>query len=116
MSGWRRLWIVASILLGIPALIIGYDSEKQFSSYQDAIGNESNAAFWARVRLAPALEDCDWGSAKAEHSYGKSYRITCRNPNRHVAALMWASLPAFLLALVGLTLRWIYHGFRPSQK
>jgi len=115
MSGWRRLWVVFSILLGVPALMLGYESEKRLFAYVDQTEGETPDAFWKRAQIIPALKDCDWGSAEAPHAYGKTYRVECDNRNRYIASIRWAFLPALLMALIGLTCRWIYRGFRPAK-
>ena len=116
MSGWRRLWITASILLGIPAILLGYEAEKHHIGYVDKYQGDTNGSFWKRAQGMPSLKDCDWGSATSSHMFGNSYRIQCNNPSRYFDAFLWGLLPALLMALIGLTARWIYRGFRPLQK
>lgn len=116
MSGWRRLWITLSILFGVPATVAGYEAEKYLSTYVDLYDGQTNDGFWKMVKANPALSSCDWREANATKSFGKTYRIQCRNLDAPVYALMWGLLPAFLMALIGLTSRWIYRGFKTAKK
>lgn len=117
MSGWRRLWLTASVILGLPAAFLGYETEKHHVAYVDAYKGESNPTFWVRARQHADLKDCDWGSATADRDmFMNSYRVQCNNPSRYFDAFLWGLLPALLMAVVGLTARWIYRGFRPLEK
>lgn len=115
MSGWRRLWIVLSIIFGIPSALIGYDDAKTRSVYQDKYANEDWPAFWQRALANRDLNGCDINKAEARNVYGNSWRITCPNANRYIEGMMWGLFPAFVMAIAGITLRWIYRGFRPAK-
>jgi hypothetical protein len=113
MSGWRRLWIVLSILLGAPTFLIAYTDSRGFASVP---WSGDNNAFWSAARNTTELSNCDWATAKASPSYdGASYYVSCSTNNAFWSALLWALLPAALMAIGGLTVRWVYRGFRSQQ-
>jgi hypothetical protein len=114
MSGWRRLWIVLSILFGLPAFLLAYDSSS--SAYADIAWNGDNKAFWSAAYADPALRDCDWQTAKAADAVGAYVMVSCNTEHPLFPALLWALAPAFLMAVVGLAVRWIYRGFRPPSR
>lgn len=115
MSGWRRLWIVLSILLGAVTYLIEYDAYSRASAFIEYQGN--NEDFWRLAHRTRALGNCDWATAKADTEYPNShgYVVSCTNADPWLFASLWALLPAALMAAIGLTVRWIYRGFRPRQ-
>jgi hypothetical protein len=114
MSGWRRLWIVLSILFGVPTFLLAYDSSS--SAYADIAWNGDNNAFWSAAYADPALRDCDWNTAKAANAGGAYAMVSCNTKYPLFPALLWALAPALLMAVVGLVVRWIYRGFRPPPR
>lgn len=114
MSGWRRLWIVLSILFAVPTFLLVYDSYS--TAFADIAWNGDNNAFWAAAYSEPALRECDWPTAKAEPAIGTYSMVTCKTNDPFMPALLWSLFPAVLMAAVGLTIRWIYRGFRPGRR
>ena len=121
MSGWRRLWIVLSILIGVPTLLIAYHDGSHVNAYITAdqkIQSLTGQQFWDQLALQAKRERSELGSCipatvRMEHAYEWSYSITCDRNDALVPALLWALLPAALMWAVGKTMRWIYRGFRP---
>ena len=121
MSGWRRVWVVLSILFGLPAAYIAYDT------------NMARETFYGRTQAE--IDDADWRGVEAQlnctartgtHRTLSSYTtedrgkfdvyFTCRKRNSLGFALALGLAPALLMAAVGLTMRWIWRGFRPPVK
>lgn len=116
MSGWRRLWIVLSIILGALAFLAAYDANSSGFAEVKYTDGMSNAAFWQKARESSALSDCDWTTAKADAGFSDSMFVTCTNKNPAGPAFLWALAPAAFMAAAGLTIRWIYRGFRSPKK
>jgi|JI10StandDraft_1071094.scaffolds.fasta_scaffold416410_2 hypothetical protein len=136
MSGWRRLWIVLSIIFGLAAGSIDYFSNKRlfqsFEATQEKLNKvppvmtmiggapilsslKGDALFWEAVRREIDLTRCA-APAHAEPSYGGAYWISCPLKRDLVPTVGWALLPALIMAAAGLTCRWIYRGFRGQPK
>ncbi len=113
MSGWRRLWIVLSLLLGIPAGLIAYDAHDSTYAYVPYTAGMKNEAFWQAAYRHPVLQDCVWSTAEAMPPIGDEAMVTCSISGALDMALVWALAPGLLLGALGLTIRWIYRGFRP---
>jgi hypothetical protein len=114
MSGWRRLWIVLSVLFGGTTYIVTYDAYSRASAEIPYNGDKN--AFWQRAEKTRALGDCDWSTAKAEYPLSGSYLVTCQNQDPWLFASLWALVPGLVMAGIGLIMRWIYRGFRRPQK
>lgn len=120
MSGWRRLWIVLSILFGLLAFFIAYsDASRAYvwvepSSYVKAQQGQAftDAFFVEASRSHAELNACVLATTKVSAD-----TISCeRDPfNVFFAALPWALLPGLLMMIVSLTVRWIYRGFRTTK-
>ena len=110
MSGWRRLWLVLSVLLGAFAFLLANDNYSQ--AWADVAWNGDNEAFWQAAHANPRLSNCDWGTAEAKYPNGGSYTVYCQTADPWLFALIWAFFPAVIMAAVGLTVRWVYRGFR----
>lgn len=115
MSGWRRLWIVASVLLGIPAYLIAVDSYrlKLYENYASLA--EAKRGLDLAMGLAQARCLTPPNSLKAYPSgYGEAHYLSfsCDTFAQYFDAVPWALLPALILAAIGLTIRWIYRGFK----
>jgi len=113
MSGWRRLWIVLSILLGVPAGLIAYDAQRHYvyerytvETAQAGVDNEGRRA----MRICSQVPRI----AARQDEYGPDYTLSfsCKPKNAGFLAFLWALLPGALLAAIGLTSRWIYRGFK----
>ena len=121
MSGWRRLWIVLSILLGVPAFLIAYQDGSRGYAYIDASQETRSLKgqqFWNQLfeqakHDRTELRSCIPATVRMDHSYEWSYSITCDRRDAFFPALLWALLPATLMWFIGKTIRWIYRGFRP---
>lgn len=113
MSGWQRLWIVASILMGLPVGATVYSAASQASASVSYPAGMTSAQFWQNAHREPQLSKCDWTTAKAEFPVGDSWLVRCDTPGALAAALPWALVPGLILGGIGLTVRWIFRGFRP---
>jgi hypothetical protein len=111
-GGWQRLWIVLSILFGVPAFLIAYDINSR--GFAEVAWAGDNQAFWKAARQAPGLANCDWSTAKSDSSFDGSAFVSCKTTDPLTPALLWALFPAALMAAIGLTVRWVYRGFRPT--
>lgn len=146
-SGWRRLWVVASILFGAPILIGAFQSYRDFEYLTDV------PLYEVRMRAEAALRNdmsCTRGDGQWTHRpaypersvramvppYSREYPGDPTVPPRELTnkiveqdlmnvsvecegtlpqSWWWmAILPAAFMAAVGLTVRWVYRGFRPS--
>ena len=120
MSGWRRLWIVLSVLLGVPAFAIAYGNASKAYVYEEPSDyvktlqgqGYADAYFAEAKRSHTELNACILSTARVE---GNS--ITCdRDPyNAALAGIGWALLPAMIMMAFGLTIRWVYRGFRSPK-
>ena len=115
MSGWRRLWIVLSVVLGGISFAIALDAYSRASAVVPYHGN-GDTAFWQRAQESPSLRDCEAATMKAEFETGDGWWVSCQNGDPYTPAFLWAIVPAVFMAAVGLTLRWIYKGFRQPTK
>lgn len=117
MSGWRRLWIVLSILFAIPAALIAW--QPQHSDLLTVKRGSANDDVWAIARSRNGLSRCDWGTAQAKYLWnedeGDLYSVECDDKDPLTPALLWSFFPALLMAGVGLTIRWVYRGFRAAK-
>jgi len=121
MSGWRRLWIVLSVLFAIPTYIIAADND-------DARGSASNLTFEEVQKtyvVSLIKEPCEANTATSftTVAYAPNDPVTrynleasCKRAGYQERAFMIALIPAFLMALAGLTARWVYRGFRPRAE
>jgi hypothetical protein len=117
MSGWRRLWIVSSVLFGVFAGIIAWQPTRHdYVQVSNAV--KTNVDLWATPQMRDEVIRCA-GGMKATYVWGDSstytYVVDCDNPDPLTASLLWACVPAIVMATVGLTVRWIYRGFRPAK-
>ena len=121
MSGWRRLWILLSVLAGVSAFLIAYQDGSRGYAYVTAdqeIQALNGKQFWRKLfaqamRERPELRSCIPATVEMDHSYEWRYSITCDRDDALFPAMLWALLPAALMWLVGTTVRWVYRGFRP---
>ena len=113
MSGWRRLWLVLSVLFGALAFWIAHDSYSR--AWAHVPWNGDNKAFWSAAHSNPRLSECDWSTAEAKYPIGHEYTVYCETRYPFTRALPWAFVPALFMAAVGLAIRWIYRGFRQSK-
>lgn len=123
MSGWRRLWIVLSILSGVPVFLIAYSDASSGNAYitaDEKIRSLEGQEFWNKLfeqakRERPELQSCELATLQMTHSYDWSYSVTCDRRNAFLPALLWALFPAVVMWTVGKTTRWVYRGFRPPK-
>lgn len=117
MSGWRRLWIVASILAGVPTYYIAADSDKAYGTRYGMTFAEVEKTYAGDV----ISETCEGKvSSYTTVSYNREGPVTtydlhasCQRTGSSFRSFLWSLLPAILMAAIGLTMRWIYRGFRP---
>lgn len=116
------MWVVVSVLTGLPAFGIAYDAQRSDRVYlevpEPARGYESDAFarfMWRQYRSEP-IAGCDPATLKMFHSYEWTYVASCdRTPwSRTVRSLGLATLPGLLIGLIGFVIMWVYRGFRPK--
>ena len=87
LSGWRRLWIVLSVLMGAPSFLIAWGENDQVVVYvtaDSAIRSSKGQDFWnqlwaqARQEYSSEFSSCVWRSARMDHAWDWTYRIECR--------------------------------------
>lgn len=115
LGGWWRLWVVASVLLGVLAFFIARDV-KDVSSFRYAM-TEAEARAWVDEgkRRTHACDIMGHEAVEAlghdgQSDYQGSY--SCTSDGQYISAFLWFFAPGAFLAAIGLTLRWIYRGFR----
>lgn len=123
MSGWRRLWIVLSIVLGIPVFAIAYDDRSRIyttlepNQYVQSLQGQEfwDALFEQSLHEERSTRSCLISTVRME-SFGQYYSVSCeRDPTDVIIeALLLALIPGLFMLLVGLTIRWIYRGFKPQ--
>jgi hypothetical protein len=119
MSGWRRLWIVFSVVFGVIAAIIAWQPTRHdYVAVSQSI--KTNDDLWATPQMQNELSRCLPYSAKATYAYSDTstytYAVDCENKDPLGTSILWALFPAFFMAVFGLTVRWIYRGFKPHPK
>lgn len=148
-SGWRRLWVVLSLVTGLPLLWQAYQPYTDYeyldrvAAYdarwmaEDALRSKMNCqpykGTWKPravypeefvMRNVPPIArpkgyESDaftppkelWNKPAKQQLYNISLECPGKIPNEN---WWWALVPAALMAAVGLTVRWIYRGFRPK--
>lgn len=63
--------------------------------YPDGMTSEM---FWSKAKANAALSNCDWNTARNDPPYEGQAMVTCDNRDPYSAALLWALLPAALMA------------------
>lgn len=124
LSGWRRLWIVLSVLSGVPVGLIAWDTwktELAFVTADDRAQNLPRDAFIKAMNAKareqnPNMANCANHTTRGQNVGGWDYEISCARPLPLVAliAFLFALLPGAVMALCGLTIRWVYRGFRAA--
>ncbi len=123
LSGWRRLWLVVSALLAIPTYLIAADANSYAFVTVPATpamatlsGQEwIDEGYWSAQRNRRELRGCILPTTRVMPGYNEGeYNVSCdRRPvNVFFDSILWALLPAILLAAIGLTTRWVYRGFK----
>jgi hypothetical protein len=126
MSGWKRLWIVLSLLAGVPIFLIQYNEDTNTTVYHTpsrsiaALKDQAfwNALYWEAHAKQPSLKGCILPTVEMKkESYGLGYSIECERTFVSAAnpAIFYAAFPALFMWLVGWTLHWVYRGFRPNR-
>ena len=108
MSRARRLWIVLSIILGALSAIIGYKEHREATAIIDYPDGIADQAFWAKAKADAALSNCDWNTAHHDAPYDGQTMVTCDTRDPFSAALLWALLPAAIMAAFVLAVRQTY--------
>ena len=125
MSGWARLWVVSSVLLGDLFASVGYNSGRPYASpfhYDRNIQKvAADAQFWKNARADVRLKDCDWPTAQTSEDYGAmgsgvEYTISCDRADRYTSAFWYFLFPGAFFGGIGLTIGWIIRGFRGLAK
>lgn len=120
MTGWQRLWLVFSLLFGVPAWFLGYEAYKtatflvEMPVQPTSSKVERDKLFWQRAYAHHEAEPCR-GALSISYSFSDSHYVTCDTPTRGRAnALQWALLPGLIFGVIGYTIGWIIRGFRPK--
>lgn len=124
MSGWRRLWIVLSVLFGLLTALAAHDEYNDVytwytpsSALDKLAGKDFYRALFAEASKQNAeLKNCDLKTVDISRS-GSDYIIKCKTHTAFAVtfALLWALLPAAFMYVTGKTARWVYRGFRPPN-
>jgi hypothetical protein len=113
MSGWRRLWIALSVLFAIPTAFLAYEVNSRLGATIAYIGDDEK--FWRSAHEEPDLSGCNWRTAEATFRTGNGWWVACQAHDPITPAFLWALVPALLMAVGGLLVRWVYRGFRPTS-
>lgn len=127
MNGWQRVGVVLSALVGVPALMIGYDSGD--SGYATVYASQATLShegqnFWnalykqAQTDYPESMGSCILRTVKMEYNkYGESYTVTCRKSTWHAVdgAVRTAIIPVSAIWIIGYAIGWVYRGFRPKR-
>lgn len=117
MSGWRRLWIVLSVIFGVAAGVVSW--QPTYSEYVvvDPTTFKDWDEFWKLPMVETAMSNCGAGTIRARFAFGSgastNYRLECPAKDPLTTSLLWALVPGLIMAAVGLIVRWVYRGFRP---
>lgn len=118
MSGWRRLWIVLSLVFGAFAAMLTWDPTHTEYVTLEAGQFTTWDNFWKLPKVEAATKNCGAGRVRGEYGWGgdtsPTYTLECPAKDPLGTSLLWALLPAVVMAAVGLIVRWIYRGFRPK--
>ena len=124
-GGWRRLWLVVSVLIGIPAAFLGYTenstvymSVPMSSSDRDLPKEQRDKVFWDRIFAHERMAECDVPTVKFDTWWADEGGASCQRKasEKMQSALLWAAIPAVVLWLIGGAIGWIWRGFRPQAK
>jgi hypothetical protein len=108
MSPSRRLWIVLSILLGVLSAMVAYkENSHAFAIVEDPDGM-ADQAFWGKAKADPGLSNCNWNTARHDAPYDGHAMVTCDTRDPFTPALLWALMPAALMAAFILIVRRTY--------
>lgn len=125
MSGWLRLWLVLSLVIGLPVFFIQWNEDRHFWKYYEpsdvvqraANGNVEDMLLVEAKFMIPELADCMDGTVEIRRvTYGSGYDIDCtlHGLDALFPAIWYAIFPAIFLFAVGWTIGWVYRGFRPK--
>jgi hypothetical protein len=118
MGGWWRLWVVASVLLGVPTWIISANTH-DVSDYQSDMTRVEAEAWVARAQAK--VHRCGLSgkpdiAAQPDISGGLySGSFYCTSDRQYILSYFYALLPGAILAAIGLTGRWVFRGFRTKK-
>lgn len=113
MSGWRRLWIALSVVFGLGAFALAWNANANVLADISYDGND--AAFWERARADAQLQACDPLTMRTVFRGTNGWYVSCETKDPFTPALLWSIVPALIMALIGLVVRWIYRGFRRAE-
>lgn len=135
MNGWQRLWVVGSAILAVATIIFGVNKisrEEDIHEYHDQV----MASYQAKLReLQHPDKGATLGILYSAHTDDLRTVDEVKSAIRHaddaykdkLANLMWEQTKQIALLFViwlgcclsvygaGLTLHWIYRGFRPKM-
>jgi hypothetical protein len=134
MNGWQRLWVVGSVILAIATVVFGFtnalreddynrDHDRQIATYQTKLRSLQypgtvvvpNSIYYP----TDDLRTVDEVKSAIRHA-DDAYKEKIENlpwVQAKQAALLFADWMIVCLAVygIGLTLRWVYRGFRPKE-
>ncbi|MBV7552249.1 hypothetical protein KW841_07815 [Pseudomonas sp. PDM28] len=135
MNGWQRLWVVGSVILAIAMVVFGFgnaireddysrEHDSQIATYQTKL---RSLQYPGTVAVPNSIYDyptddfrtVDEVKSAIRHA-DDAYKEKVKNlpwVQAKQAALLFAVWMIVCLAVygVGLTLRWVYRGFRPKK-
>jgi hypothetical protein len=125
MSGWKRLWIVLSVVIGAPVFAATHSmGAKAYVSVQPSaeVRELQGQAFWNALfeqakREHRSVRSCVLPTVRMQSSFGTYYSVECDRLtiNVTIEAFLLAFLPALAMWIVGVTSRWVYRGFRSAK-
>lgn len=134
MNGWQRLWVVGSAILAVAAIIFGINKisrEDDMQEYHDQLMVSYQAKlkdlqhpdkdatpgilYSARTNHLRTVDEVKSAIRHAEDAYKNELASLPWKQTKQVALLFVIWLGCCLSVYgAGLTLRWVYRGFRPK--
>lgn len=123
-SGWKRLWLVLSLLFGLPIAAVYFESSETMYRSVPFTAAESNLPqpqldnlFWPRAWKIAREAGCQETTAKVDKEIGydgSGYTITCnpRLKSRIGYAVLYGAIPGLIFWIIGFLVAWIREGFR----
>lgn len=117
-TGWQRLWIVLSLLLGVPSAFIAWGVySRSYATVSYSIKELGAPAFWQRAEQEPKLDRCVQSTMRAQYySYSNDTGISCDNKPPIDQTVLWFLIPGGILWLIGATVAWVVRGFRQPKQ
>ena len=135
MNGWQRLWVVGSVIMAIAAIVFGFtnairaddytrEHDSRIATYQIKL---RSLQYPGTVDVPNSIYDYPTDDFRTVDEVKSAIRHANDAYKEKVENLPWAqakqAVSLFVMWLVvcltvygvGLTLRWVYRGFRPKK-